>query len=211
VLLARVWGGEPGPPDTAVSIAGVSVAKPGQTVCGDHWSAAQQARRCVVVCADGLGHGPDAAVAAQGATRAFDEHPHEAPERMLERMHAALRHTRGAAVSVAEVDLDAGVVRYAGVGNVSATLWTPGQSRTLVTHAGIVGSEMRKVQAFETALPDPWVLVMHSDGVSGRWSLDAYPGLARRDPAVIAAVLYRDFCRGTDDATVVVAREVGVW
>ncbi|HYR06121.1 MAG TPA: SpoIIE family protein phosphatase [Longimicrobium sp.] len=211
VLLARVWGGAPGPADTTVSLGGVSVAKPGQTVCGDAWSVAHDGRRCVLVCADGLGHGPDAAVAAQGATRAFDQHPEEAPERMLERMHAALRHTRGAAVSVAEIDLNAGTVRYCGVGNVSATLWTPGQSRTLVTHAGIVGSEMRKVQAFETALPTPWVLVMHSDGISGRWSLDAYPGLARRDPAVIAAVLYRDFCRGSDDATVVVAREVGAW
>ncbi|MBW3571295.1 MAG: SpoIIE family protein phosphatase [Gemmatimonadetes bacterium] len=211
VLLSRVWGGAPGPAQTGVALGGVSVAKPGQTVCGDHWSIAHGDLRCVMVCADGLGHGPDAAVAAQAATRAFDDHPDEAPERLLERMHAALRHTRGAAVSVAEVDLEARVVRYAGVGNVSATLWTPGQSRTLVTHAGIVGSEMRKVQAFQTALPTPWVLVLHSDGVSGRWSLDAYPGLARRDPAVIAAVLYRDFCRGSDDATVVVAREVGAW
>lgn len=211
VLLSRVWGSEPGPAETSVSLGGVSVAKPGQIVCGDHWSVAHDAGRAVLVCADGLGHGPDAAAAAQAATRAFDDHPQETPERLLERMHGALRGTRGAAVSVAEVDVAARTVRYAGVGNVSATVWTPGQSRTLVTHAGIVGHEMRKVQAFESALPDPWVLVLHSDGVSGRWSLDAYPGLARRDPAIIAAVLYRDFCRGTDDATVVVAREVGAW
>lgn len=211
VLLSRVWGGDPGPAETAVSLGGVSVAKPGQTVCGDHWSVAHDERRCVLVCADGLGHGPDAATAAQGAIKAFDEHPDESPERLLEHMHGALRSTRGAAVSVAEVDVEARTVRYAGVGNVSATVWTPGHSRTLVTHAGIVGHEMRKVQAFESPLPTPWVLVLHSDGISGRWSLDAYPGLARRDPAVIAAVLYRDFCRGSDDATVVVAREVGAW
>jgi anti-sigma regulatory factor (Ser/Thr protein kinase) len=209
VLLSRVWGGAPGPADTAVSVGGVSVAKPGQTVCGDHWSGAHGPARCVLVCADGLGHGPDAAAAAQAATKAFDEHPDESPERMLDRMHAALRATRGAAVSVAEIDTAARMVRYAGVGNVAATLWSPGQGRTLVTHNGIVGAEMRKVQAFDYPLPDGWLLVMHSDGVSGRWSLDAYPGLVRRDPAVIAAVLYRDFCRGTDDATVVVAREVG--
>jgi anti-sigma regulatory factor (Ser/Thr protein kinase) len=209
VLLSRVWGGAPGPPDTAVSVGGVSVAKPGQNVCGDHWSVAHGPARCALVCADGLGHGPDAAAAAQAATHAFDRHPDEGPEALLERMHGALRATRGAAVSVAEIDTRARQVRYAGVGNVAATLWTAEGGRTLVTHNGIVGAEMRKVQGFDHPLPAWWLLVMHSDGVSGRWSLDAYPGLVRRDPAVIAAVLYRDFCRGTDDATVVVAREVG--
>ena len=37
-----------------------------------------------------------------------------------------------------------------------------------------------------------------------RWNLADYPGLALRHPAVIAAVLLRDFDRGRDDATVVV-------
>jgi hypothetical protein len=40
-----------------------------------------------------------------------------------------------------------------------------------------------------------------------RWSLEDYPGLAARDPAVIAGVLYRDFSRRRDDVTVVVAAE----
>jgi hypothetical protein len=43
---------------------------------------------------------------------------------------------------------------------------------------------------------------MHSDGLLSRWSLDVYPGLARRDPALLAGVLYRDFRRGRDDVTV---------
>jgi hypothetical protein len=47
---------------------------------------------------------------------------------------------------------------------------------------------------------------MHSDGVSNRWSLDAHEGLIGRHPAVVAAVLLRDFGRGRDDATVVVVR-----
>jgi hypothetical protein len=99
-------------------------------------------------------------------------------------------------------------VRYAGVGNIATTLWAPGETRSLVSHNGIVGHEMRKVQVFEYPLPPQGMLVMHSDGVSTRWQLEKYPGLALRDPAVVAAVLYRDFCRGRDDATVVVAREI---
>ena len=47
---------------------------------------------------------------------------------------------------------------------------------------------------------------MYSDGLTSHLRLDAYRGLAAHDPAVIAGVLYRDFKRGRDDATVVAAR-----
>jgi hypothetical protein len=46
--------------------------------------------------------------------------------------------------------------------------------------------------------------VLHSDGLQTRWRLDAYTGLARRQPSLIAGVLYRDFTRGRDDVTVLV-------
>ena len=45
---------------------------------------------------------------------------------------------------------------------------------------------------------------MHSDGLATRWSLDAYPGLQRRHPGLVAGVLYRDYSRGRDDVTVLV-------
>ena len=56
----------------------------------------------------------------------------------------------------------------------------------------------------------PWpagaLLVMHSDGLASHWSLDSYPGLRLRHPALVAAVLYRDHQRGRDDVTVVVGK-----
>jgi hypothetical protein len=58
--------------------------------------------------------------------------------------------------------------------------------------------------------PADGVLVLHSDGIAGRWRLHDYPGLAVRHPSVIAALLYRDFCRGRDDATAVVLQPSGV-
>ncbi len=50
------------------------------------------------------------------------------------------------------------------------------------------------------------VVILHSDGIGTSWSLDRYPGLAARHPALIAAILYRDGTRGRDDATVLVLR-----
>ena len=53
------------------------------------------------------------------------------------------------------------------------------------------------------------MLVLHSDGLSAHWSLADYPGLAQKDPALIAGVLFRDHQRLRDDSTVVVAKAAG--
>ena len=50
------------------------------------------------------------------------------------------------------------------------------------------------------------VLILASDGISASWRFDKYPGLPSRHPAVIAGDLYRDYNRGRDDVTVLVAR-----
>lgn len=209
VLLSRIWAVEPGAAEAqGVTVGAVIVAKPGQEVCGDNAGSEEAGGRTTCVVADGLGHGPDAAEASRLALRVFRANPGEAPGELLHRMHAALRPTRGAAVSVVQIDARTGIVRCAGVGNIAGSVVAPdGASRSLVSHNGIVGHEMRKVQEFEVPWPTGAVLVMHSDGIGSRWSLDRYPGLMGRDPAVVAAVVYRDFCRGTDDATVLVARE----
>ena len=48
---------------------------------------------------------------------------------------------------------------------------------------------------------------MHSDGLSTKLYITAYPGLLGRDPSLIAGVLYRDYARGHDDVTVLVAKQ----
>jgi hypothetical protein len=47
---------------------------------------------------------------------------------------------------------------------------------------------------------------MHSDGIGSGWAGTQYPGFARLHPMLLAGLLYRDFGRRRDDATVVVAR-----
>ena len=81
--------------------------------------------------------------------------------------------------------------------------------RALVSHNGIVGHNMRKVQEFAVPFPEGAVCILHSDGIQTQWDLDAYPGLQGHSPALVAAVLMRDFIRGRDDAMVLVVRRVG--
>ena len=185
---------------------GVSVPMAGEEACGDAWCRRDGPGGFTLMVADGLGHGPSAAEAAHAATRTFRAAKEEAaPSAILTEMHAALRPTRGAAVGVARVE-DSHVI-FAGVGNIAATLVDSGADvRRMVSHNGTVGHIARTIRDFTYPVAAGALLVLASDGIGTSWRLDAYPGLIPRHPTLIAGVLLRDFSRGRDDATVLVAR-----
>lgn len=184
----------------------VSIAAPGEPVCGDSWRAILTDDQLSIVVVDGLGHGVLAAEAAGIACNTFESNPTAPPDALLHSMHKALTGSRGAAAAIASINTRRNVLTYAGVGNIAGSLVAPDSSRGLLSHNGIVGSQMRKVQAFEYEWPAQGVLLMCSDGLQSRWNLQRYPGLIRKHPAVIAATLARDYKRGRDDLTVFVAR-----
>jgi hypothetical protein len=156
--------------------------------------------------ADGLGHGPEAAKASNTAVDLLAISPALAPMALIQVAHDSLHSTRGAAVAVAELDLERSLVKFAGIGNIAGTIFAADKSRHLASYNGTVGHEMRKIQEFTYPWSADALLVLHSDGLGTHWDLDAYPGLAARHPSLIAGVLYRDFNRGRDDVTVLVAK-----
>ncbi|HEX8170493.1 MAG TPA: SpoIIE family protein phosphatase [Thermoanaerobaculia bacterium] len=193
-------------PRSNIVTAGVCIPKPRETESGDTWAAAETGETITICVADGLGHGPIAAQASQAAVRVLDAHADAELPRLYEEMHGALRATRGAAVGIARIYASQRRIDFCGVGNIAGIVIADENVRRTVSQPGIVGHEMRKTQTFSYPWAEESVLVLHSDGVSGSWSPANYPGLMQHDPALIAAVLYRDHCRGTDDATVVVAK-----
>ncbi|HEX8594547.1 MAG TPA: ATP-binding protein [Pseudomonas sp.] len=172
--------------------------------CGDVWSLAIREGWISALVIDGLGHGPDAEHAAREGERAFVREPFASPTFALEHMHDAMRGTRGGAVAVAQFDGASDALRFVGIGNIGATLIGAEKPRGLASHPGIVGLQYRKAQAFDFPQAGGQLLIMYSDGLQSRWNLREYPGLAHCHPAVVAAVLHRDYCRGRDDVTVLV-------
>lgn len=190
-----------------VSTGVVHVAKPHEQVCGDSWGVEEAGDRWLVMVADGLGHGPEAATASTTAISVFRNHTASSPKVILGFVHDALRSTRGAAVAVAELNTASAVLTFAGIGNISGVIHTSGESaRHLVSVNGTVGHEVRRIQEFSYPWSPQSPVIFHSDGLSTRWKLDDYPGLCSREPSLIAAVLYRDFCRHTDDATILAVK-----
>ncbi|HEX6642183.1 MAG TPA: SpoIIE family protein phosphatase, partial [Thermoanaerobaculia bacterium] len=177
-----------------------------ETESGDAWGANTTRDVVTVFVIDGLGHGPAAALASTSAVRVFREGDAHPLERMMSDAHATLRPTRGAAVGLARIHASVGRLDFIGVGNIAGTIVADEGVRRVVSSNGIVGHEMRKVQTFSYPWTASSVLILQSDGVSANWNPASYPGLMQHDPALIAAVLYRDHSRGTDDATVVVAK-----
>ena len=161
----------------------------------------------VVMVADGLGHGERAAEASRAATAVFRTDPFSMPSQLLGRVHLGLKGTRGAAVSIARIDLEEETITFCGVGNVAGRIVSGLQDRTLVSQNGTAGVQIRSVQDMRQAWTAHTMLVMHSDGIAGRWNLDEAPGLLQHHPVLVAAWLIRGHCRGRDDVTVVVVRQ----
>jgi len=209
-LMARLWA-KPLPKKRSLhslneGVGAVCLAKRGEEVSGDAWEADQDSRRSLITVIDGLGHGPAAAEAAVKAAETFQKNRGLTPTAILEAVHESLHHTRGVAMAISEVDVEHQAVRFAAVGNITGIILSPAGIRCMVSHNGILGHNVRKFQEFTYPLREKALLVMHSDGLASRWSLDRYQGIMARHPSLIAGILYRDYRRENDDVTVVVAR-----
>lgn len=172
--------------------------------CGDTWGLALGEQYITALVIDGLGHGEGAEQAARAGAEVFLEAPFDDLQGTIGAMHLAMGGTRGGAVALARYDRSVRHFSFAGIGNISASLIDGLQTQGLASHPGIVGGHYRKTHVFDYAALSMPLLVMHSDGLQSRWNLKDYPGLVHRHPAVIAAVLHRDFCRGRDDVTVLI-------
>jgi anti-sigma regulatory factor (Ser/Thr protein kinase) len=184
----------------------VSIPVHGETECGDGFFAEIGNSQSLYMVVDGLGHGPGAAEAAKEAIATVRKLSREPLFEMISRSHDALKKTRGAAMSIALIDHDRLTATYAGVGNISAALISGSSSRSLVSQNGTLGAVIpRTVQEYNYPIERNTSLLMFSDGLSTKTGLGGYLGLQNRNPMLVAGVLYRDFGRKRDDATVLLA------
>lgn len=202
VLLTRLYPRSDKAPDRRIGISQHALHH--DPACGDVWHLAFDGPRISALVIDGLGHGEEAERAARAGEQVFALSPFTSPLLLLEDIHHAMIGTRGGALAIAQFDANSSALRFVGIGNIGGSLIAPDKSRGLASHPGIVGGQYRKAQPFDYAQVNGQLLILYSDGLQSRWNLQDYPGLVHRHPAVIAAILHRDFCRGRDDVTVLV-------
>ena len=189
-----------------LAIGVASRPHPAETVSGDAYAVHWTGDVCRITVIDGLGHGPEAAAAAARAVATLDAHPSLGPAEALQRCHTALAGTRGAAISIARLDLGRGELMYAGIGNVEAHLWHGSRHEHMIVYRGIVGSAMRTLRTFTSTLDDAWIFLMHSDGISARADVYALDLPDPWEPDALARSILERYGRLHDDALAVVAQ-----
>jgi anti-sigma regulatory factor (Ser/Thr protein kinase) len=185
-----------------------AVSKPiaGEEACGDAWAIRCQGASALLLVADGLGHGLQAAEASADAVTAFKRGNQATPAGLVDQVHRALRGTRGAAIAIAAIDFDSGCIQFSGIGNIAGVIAGQARPQSMVSHYGTAGHEARKIGEFTYRMAPGATVVMHSDGLTTSWSLDDHVGLSRRHPSVIAGAIYRDATRHRDDACIVAVK-----
>lgn len=207
VILCRL--AESGHPRLVRQHACLVAPHPGEVVSGDGVFLGGTSRRLVAAVVDGLGHGRLASTERAKAIGALrDASEAESATELLRRMHDATDKAGGAAGSVAVIEPGARRLTFAGIGNVAGRLLRPeGRPSQLVSVGGILGREPFRPREQVVGWHPGALLVIHSDGLTTRWVSARYPWIRRRDPALLAGILMRDFRRARDDASVLVVRE----
>ena len=193
----------------SIAIAAASRPFPGEAENGDAWIAHWQGERCRVAVIDGLGHGPAAASAARLAVATLEAFPELAPVEALSACQRALAGSRGAVGAIVQIDPTARRLIHAGIGNIEGHLGSATRTARLISDRGIVGGAARQIRAYQTDLEDDWLLLLHTDGVSARFSLREQALRYSADPQSMADGILAEWGRLSDDATVVVACPAG--
>lgn len=189
-----------------VGIAHVSLA--GEVQSGDRCFVHRAADRAVIAVIDGLGHGAGAANAADAACAALELPDGQSLSQLMLGCHERLRGTRGAAMTLVELDFKARRLEWIGVGNIVVVLVRQERSgklgRTeLLARGGVVGVSMPTAVAYGLRIIPGDLLVAATDGVKIAFVDDI---VYVDQPQRLADRLLARHQTGRDDALVMVAQ-----
>lgn len=189
-----------------------TVTLAGETECGDRYLVRPSARGMLIAAVDGLGHGADAAHAASLAIETLKEaQGDETLTALMQGCHQRLDGTRGAVMSLAEVDAGQRQLTWLGVGNVEGRLahrqeYGAQRYQELLLRSGIVGLDLPQLREATVPIARRDLVVLASDGVDQEFC-DVIDH--ESEPSELAQKIVREHGHGKDDAVVVVARFTG--
>jgi phosphoserine phosphatase RsbX len=161
---------------------------------------------------DGLGHGREAARAASKAAEVVRQSSNQDLVPLVHRCHAALRGTRGAAISLAFVSPSNSEMTWLGVGNVEGRVLSGDPSATrpkgsLGLERGVPGYELPTMRTATVDVRPGDVLVFATDGIESAF---ADPPDISGSPQAISERILADHWKRPDDALVVAVRYLGM-
>jgi anti-sigma regulatory factor (Ser/Thr protein kinase) len=208
ILLCRIYkNADRVPKLPKLAIRSLTVPKPGQTVSGDGGVYVETPDFFKLLVADGLGHGMDAHKAVAEARLAFKECNETDPVEIIRHIHGSIKKTRGAVGAVVVYDFKRKSWNVAGVGNISVGLGNFQGVRHLMSYNGIIGHNIPNTMTSQEYSSDEFQqIILCSDGLKTRWDSTRYRSINKHDQSFLAAALYKDYGRKTDDMSVVICK-----
>jgi serine/threonine protein phosphatase PrpC len=164
----------------------------------------------LVVVADGVGHGREAAQAARTAIGLMADAEADDLVLALRRCHQGMRLTRGATLSLAWFDGGRDEVTWIGIGDVTSVLLRSSEGgkrqETLLLRGGVLGRNLPLLRPETLTLFPGDMLVLATDGIDPRFARELR---STGSPQQIADHILAAHGTGDDDALVVVARYRG--
>jgi len=180
----------------------------GESNSGDHHLVLEQFPAALLAAVDGLGHGPEAAAAAEIAVRTLRRNAQESVISLVSRCHEELRGTRGVVMSLASYDAREGTLTWLGVGNVAGLVLRshsgghPPAMRLLLCR-GVVGRKLPALHVTTFPVQPGDTLVFVTDGVASDFDSDLDTG---QPIQVLAERIIDQHGRSDDDALALIAR-----
>jgi hypothetical protein len=184
---------------------------PGQTESGDRHLVVDLPGAAVATVVDGLGHGSEAAAAAERAVDCVQNHAGEdGLIGLVKHCHNQLSTSRGAVMNLASFDSREGTLTWLGIGNVEGRLLLKTSTgfvrQNLLLRPGVVGQRLPSLQAAVTRVQPGDMVIFATDGIAPDFADEL-----RLEGSVddIAERIISRFCKKTDDALVLVVRYLG--
>lgn len=183
------------------------VCKPGEMVCGDSYGIRKDATTSYFFLGDGLGHGEHAHDASMKGVLYFLNTKDKDPVDILRGMHIELKKTRGLVGTVAVLNHTTKRWKIFGIGNIATRINQGMIVKNYTPYNGIVGLNMPNTVAASDIEQEKYqYLIMCSDGIKTKWDMSKYPYILKHDPIILAAAIYKDHARHTDDMSILVSK-----
>ena len=203
--IAQTAAGKKQPGNENLELGFVCVPHPKESSCGDAVATKSSHEMLSIMLIDSLGHGEAASQVSQMASRVFLENAFMDLPQLLDLIQAELRGSRGAAIALTQIIPSAEKVLFLGVGNISSRIIQKYSTKGCSSVQGIVGGSMSSPKMMEYDWARGAALLMYSDGIKSAAQIKC---CTANSANLLAAEVYRDYSRASDDASVVVVKDM---
>lgn len=178
---------------------------PGESVSGDGYFIKRFPEYELFAVIDGLGHGMMAHTAKEKCIEILEQHSGDGLSAMVQACHQGLRHTCGVAMALGCIMRDVLTMEHVSIGNVDTRVYNTPQTIRPFCFNGTLGMNIESGCAPQTyPITRGGIIVMCSDGNKSQFDVPAR--MFVDSPQYIAENIFSNHVRGTDDATVLVAK-----